>query len=153
MPVFLGLLRTIVPASFNAIIVAILDVPPSLPLLVQIVSANFFESVLRGTISIVFQEWNAFPHHTVVESVMLAPREVPGKSEDGTRVLALRHVGLGPKLDVFPSKRSGGQQRLMAIDYALTMSTEYILLDEVTSALRPMLFRDLLDTRRMLLRA
>jgi hypothetical protein len=55
MPVFLGLLRTIVPASVNAIIGALLDVPPSLPLLIQIVWANFFESVLRRNIGIVFQ--------------------------------------------------------------------------------------------------
>ncbi|MDR5734243.1 hypothetical protein QCE47_18205 [Caballeronia sp. LZ025] len=55
MPVFLGLLRTIVPASVNAIIGAILDVPPSLPLLLQIVLAKLFKSVLRGNIGIVFQ--------------------------------------------------------------------------------------------------
>jgi len=61
---------------------------------------------------------------------MLATRDVPGKSKDGTRVVGLRHVGLGPKLDVSPSKRSGGQQRRMAVDCPLTMSTEYILLDE-----------------------
>jgi|GEM_PF-6436430 len=83
---------------------------------------------------------------------MLAPREVPGKSKGGTRVVALRHVGLRAKLDVSPSKRSGGQQLRMAIDYALTMSTEYILLDEVTSALQPMLVREVLDTPRMLSR-
>jgi ABC-type polar amino acid transport system ATPase subunit len=83
---------------------------------------------------------------------MLAPREVPGKSKDGTRVVALRHVGLGPELDVFPSKRSGGQQRRMAIDYALTMSTEYILIDEVTSALQLILVCEVRDTLRMLSR-
>ncbi|GGD73267.1 hypothetical protein BG57_31125 [Caballeronia grimmiae] len=61
---------------------------------------------------------------------MLASREVPGKSKDEARVVALSHVSLGPKLDVSPSKRSGGQQRRMAVDCPLTMSTEYILLDE-----------------------
>ncbi|MHA6844852.1 amino acid ABC transporter ATP-binding protein [Ralstonia syzygii] len=108
---------------------------------------------LRRKIGIVFQQWNAFPHLTVVENVMLAPRKVLGKSRDEARMEAerqLRHVGLGEKLDVFPSKLSGGQQQRMAIARALAMSPSYMLFDEVTSALDPMLVGEVLDTLRML---
>lgn len=108
---------------------------------------------LRQKIGIVFQQWNAFPHLTVVENVMLAPRKVLGKSRDEARAEAerqLRHVGLGEKLDVFPSKLSGGQQQRMAIARALAMSPSYMLFDEVTSALDPMLVGEVLDTLRML---
>jgi polar amino acid transport system ATP-binding protein len=108
---------------------------------------------LRQHIGIVFQQWNAFPHLTVVENVMLAPRKVLGKSKEEARAVAerqLKHVGLGAKLDVFPSKLSGGQQQRMAIARALAMSPEYMLLDEVTSALDPMLVGEVLDTLRML---
>ena len=68
---------------------------------------------LRQKIGIVFQQWNAFPHLTVRENVMLAPRKVLGKSvEEASHVATaqLKHVGLGDKLDVFPAKLSGGQQ-------------------------------------------
>ena len=108
---------------------------------------------LRRRIGIVFQQWNAFPHLTVRENVMLAPRKVLGKSEEEAAHVAseqLRHVGLGDKLDVYPAKLSGGQQQRMAIARALAMSPEYMLFDEVTSALDPQLVGEVLDTLRML---
>jgi len=108
---------------------------------------------LRQRIGIVFQQWNAFPHLTVRENVMLAPRKVLGKSEEEAAHVAseqLRHVGLGDKLDVYPAKLSGGQQQRMAIARALAMSPEYMLFDEVTSALDPQLVGEVLDTLRML---
>ena len=108
---------------------------------------------LRRRIGIVFQQWNAFPHLTVRENVMLAPRKVLGKSEEEAAHVAseqLRHVGLGDKLDVYPSKLSGGQQQRMAIARALAMSPDYMLFDEVTSALDPQLVGEVLDTLRML---
>ena len=108
---------------------------------------------LRQRIGIVFQQWNAFPHLTVRENVMLAPRKVLGKSVDEADQIAsakLRHVGLGEKLDVYPSKLSGGQQQRMAIARALAMSPEYMLFDEVTSALDPQLVGEVLDTMRVL---
>ncbi len=108
---------------------------------------------LRQRIGIVFQQWNAFPHLTVRENVMLAPRKVLGKSVDEADQIAsakLRHVGLGEKLDVYPSKLSGGQQQRMAIARALAMSPEYMLFDEVTSALDPQLVGEVLDTMRNL---
>ena len=108
---------------------------------------------LRQRIGIVFQQWNAFPHLTVRENVMLAPRKVLGKGVDEADQIAttqLRKVGLGDKLDVFPSKLSGGQQQRMAIARALAMSPAYMLFDEVTSALDPQLVGEVLDTLRML---
>lgn len=110
---------------------------------------------LRRKIGIVFQQWNAFPHLTVLENVMLAPRKVLGKSRQEAEAIAveqLRHVGLGEKLNVYPSRLSGGQQQRMAIARALAMSPEYMLFDEVTSALDPQLVGEVLDTMRMLSR-
>ncbi len=108
---------------------------------------------LRQKIGIVFQQWNTFPHLTVLENVMLAPRKVLGKSKAEAEALAvqqLTHVGLGDKLKVFPGKLSGGQQQRMAIARALAMSPDYMLFDEATSALDPQLVGEVLDTMRML---
>ncbi|MCJ2065507.1 amino acid ABC transporter ATP-binding protein [Methylobacterium sp. J-088] len=90
---------------------------------------------LRSKIGIVFQQWNAFPHDTVLENVMLAPRKV---------------LGLADKLTVYPTRLSGGQQQRMAIARALAMAPAYMLFDEATSALDPMLVGEVLDTLRML---
>ncbi|MGC4008559.1 MAG: amino acid ABC transporter ATP-binding protein [Pseudomonas sp.] len=108
---------------------------------------------LRQKIGIVFQQWNAFPHLTVLENVMLAPRKVLGLSKEDAEAMAvkqLKHVGLGDKLKVFPQKLSGGQQQRMAIARALAMSPDYMLFDEATSALDPQLVGEVLDTMRLL---
>lgn len=108
---------------------------------------------LRRKIGIVFQQWNAFPHLTVLENVMLAPRKVLGRSKQEAEAIAveqLKHVGLSDKLKVYPSRLSGGQQQRMAIARALAMSPDYMLFDEVTSALDPQLVGEVLDTMRML---
>jgi polar amino acid transport system ATP-binding protein len=108
---------------------------------------------LRQKIGIVFQQFNAFPHLTVLENVMLAPRKVLGKSRAEAKEIAvkeLNHVGLGDKLKVFPGKLSGGQQQRMAIARALAMSPDYMLFDEATSALDPQLVGEVLDTVRVL---
>lgn len=108
---------------------------------------------LRQKIGIVFQQWNAFPHLTVQENVMLAPRKVKGMPKAQAAEIAskqLRHVGLGDKLDVYPGRLSGGQQQRMAIARALAMSPDYMLFDEVTSALDPQLVGEVLDTLRLL---
>jgi polar amino acid transport system ATP-binding protein len=108
---------------------------------------------LRQRIGIVFQQWNAFPHLTVLENVMLAPRKVLGKDKREAEELAVKqltHVGLREKVNVFPAKLSGGQQQRMAIARALAMSPQYMLFDEVTSALDPQLVGEVLDTMRML---
>jgi hydroxyproline transport system ATP-binding protein len=108
---------------------------------------------LRRKVGIVFQQWNAFPHLTVVENVMLAPRKVLGRPKAEARAVAVRqltHVGLADKLDVYPGRLSGGQQQRMAIARALAMSPDYMLFDEVTSALDPQLVGEVLDTLKML---
>lgn len=108
---------------------------------------------LRRKIGIVFQQFNAFPHLTVLENVTLAPRKVLGMSRADAEAVAVRHlqhVGLGDKLGVYPGRMSGGQQQRMAIARALAMQPSYMLFDEVTSALDPMLVGEVLDTLRML---
>ncbi|MEZ5885630.1 MAG: amino acid ABC transporter ATP-binding protein [Paracoccaceae bacterium] len=108
---------------------------------------------LRQKIGIVFQQFNAFPHLTVLENVTLAPRKVLGMSRaeaDEIAVKQLSHVGLADKLSVYPSRLSGGQQQRMAIARALAMSPDYMLFDEVTSALDPQLVGEVLDTLRLL---
>jgi polar amino acid transport system ATP-binding protein len=108
---------------------------------------------LRQKIGIVFQQFNAFPHLTVLENVTLAPRKVLKLGRREAEAIAekqLAHVGLSDKKDVYPSKLSGGQQQRMAIARALAMSPTYMLFDEVTSALDPQLVGEVLDTLRLL---
>jgi hydroxyproline transport system ATP-binding protein len=108
---------------------------------------------LRRKLGIVFQQFNAFPHLTARENVALAPRHVLGLPRSETSALAehyLAHVGLGDKLDAYPAQLSGGQQQRLAIARALAMKPDYMLLDEVTSALDPELVGEVLDTLRLL---
>ncbi len=108
---------------------------------------------LRRKIGIVFQQFNAFPHLTVLDNVTLAPRKVLGMGKKEAEEIAIKqltHVGLSDKVDVYPGRLSGGQQQRMAIARALAMSPEYMLFDEVTSALDPQLVGEVLDTLKLL---
>lgn len=108
---------------------------------------------LRQKLGIVFQQFNAFPHLTARDNVALAPRRVLGMNKLEAHELAeqhLAHVGLGDKFDHYPSQLSGGQQQRLAIARALAMKPDYMLLDEVTSALDPELVGEVLDTLRLL---
>jgi len=108
---------------------------------------------LRQNLGMVFQQWNSFPHLTVLENAALAPRIVKGFTKEEADEIArkeLIHVGLGDKLDVYPTRMSGGQQQRLAIARALAMKPAYMLFDEVTSALDPELVGEVLDTLRLL---
>jgi polar amino acid transport system ATP-binding protein len=108
---------------------------------------------LRRKLGMVFQQWNSFPHLTVLENAALAPRIVSKLSKREAIEIAkkeLNHVGLGDKLDEYPTRMSGGQQQRLAIARALAMKPDYMLFDEVTSALDPELVGEVLDTLRML---
>ncbi|WP_435237555.1 amino acid ABC transporter ATP-binding protein [Psychromonas sp. PT13] len=110
-------------------------------------------NLLRQNLGMVFQQWNSFPHLTVLENAALAPQVVKGFSKEKAEEIAtkeLKHVGLGDKLDEYPTKMSGGQQQRLAIARALAMEPDYMLFDEVTSALDPELVGEVLDTLRLL---
>ena len=95
---------------------------------------------LRRKTGMVFQDYNLFPHLTVVKNVMEGPVQVLKQSSADAKKTALDlldKVGLADKADAFPSQLSGGQQQRVAIARSLAMNPEYILLDEPTSALDP----------------
>ena len=102
---------------------------------------------LRRDVGIVFQSYNLFPHMTVEQNIMLAPRLVlkGAKAELRERAHAvLAQVGLSEKADAYPSQLSGGQQQRVAIARSLAMSPKLMLFDEVTSALDPELTGEVL---------
>lgn len=104
-------------------------------------------SALRQDIGIVFQSYNLFPHLTVEENIMLAPRSVKKMPKHQTRELAremLGRVGLLDKVRHYPEQLSGGQQQRVAIARSLAMQPKVMLFDEVTSALDPQLTGEVL---------
>jgi len=109
--------------------------------------------VVRRRIGIVFQAYNLFPHMSVVDNVMLAPRKVLklGKAEARAQAITLlQRFGLEEKADQYPDRLSGGQQQRVAIVRALAMKPDLLLLDEITSALDPELVAEVLDVIREL---
>jgi polar amino acid transport system ATP-binding protein len=108
---------------------------------------------LRKEVSIVFQQYNLFPHKTALENVMMAPVHVLKEDREQVRqraVALLRKVGLSAKADVYPGELSGGQQQRVAIARSLAMRPEVMLFDEVTAALDPETVKEVLNTIREL---
>ncbi|WP_075293044.1 amino acid ABC transporter ATP-binding protein [Pararhizobium arenae] len=102
---------------------------------------------LRLDVGIVFQSYNLFPHLTIGQNIMLAPRSVKNLPKTETVELAracLEQVGLGDKFDAYPEQLSGGQQQRAAIARSLAMQPKVMLFDEVTSALDPELTGEVL---------
>ncbi|MDQ1547551.1 MAG: hypothetical protein QOH69_2455 [Actinomycetota bacterium] len=102
----------------------------------------------RARIGVVFQQFNLFPHLTVLDNVTLASRKVHGVPRDQaeeTAVEWLERIGMRDKLRTYPDRLSGGQQQRVAIVRAITSNPELLLLDEITSALDPQLVGEVLD--------
>jgi polar amino acid transport system ATP-binding protein len=107
--------------------------------------------VIRRKLGIVFQSFNLFPHMTIRENITLAPIKVQGKSRDEANELAdglLNRFDLMEKADEYPDRLSGGQQQRAAIIRSIAVNPRLLLLDEVTSALDPVLVNEVLSIVR-----
>ncbi len=104
--------------------------------------------VVRETTSMVFQQFNLYPHMTVLKNLTLAPMKLFHKSKKEAEELAYHYldiVGLREKANTYPTTLSGGQQQRIAIARALCAQTKIILFDEPTSALDPETIQEVLD--------
>ena len=104
---------------------------------------------VRREVGMVFQNFNLFPHLTVLENCTLAPiwvRHIPQKEAEASAMKYLERVRIPDKAKNYPGQLSGGQQQRVAIARALTMNPKVMLFDEPTSALDPEMVKEVLDT-------
>ena len=110
-------------------------------------------NALRAEIGIVFQQFNLYPHLTVLDNITLAPMKVKKVSRDNAEMTALRlldRVGIGNQANKYPVELSGGQQQRVAIARALAMQPQIMLFDEPTSALDPEMINEVLNVMKNL---
>jgi polar amino acid transport system ATP-binding protein len=108
---------------------------------------------LRAEVGFVFQQFNLYPHLSVLSNITLAPmkiRKTPRKEAEEQAMALLERVGLSEKRDAYPTQLSGGQQQRVAIARALAMKPRIMLFDEPTSALDPEMIGEVLDVMQKL---
>jgi len=108
---------------------------------------------IRTEVGMVFQQFNLFPHKTVIQNIMLAPMKVRNIPEEKARAKGmelLAKVGLADKAEAYPDSLSGGQKQRVAIARALAMKPKIMLFDEPTSALDPEMVGEVLEVMKQL---
>ena len=110
-------------------------------------------NIHRQKMGMVFQQFNLFPHMTVLRNMTIGPMKLLGKSKmeaEEKALTLLNRVGLGDRADAYPSQLSGGQKQRVAIVRALCMDPEVMLFDEPTSALDPEMVGEVLEVMKEL---
>ena len=143
----LGQLETIQKGAIRVDGATLVDTPVNTGVAVYVEKDEQQQILLK--MGMVFQSFNLFPHMTVLENIMVAPRMVKAMKDADILPIAqslLEKVGLWDKRDVYPSTLSGGQKQRVAIARALAMKPEIMLFDEPTSALDPEFTSEVLRT-------
>jgi polar amino acid transport system ATP-binding protein len=116
---------------------------------IDVAAAKKNVDAVRREVGMVFQQFNLFPHLTILQNCTLAPMRTRGLSKDEAEALAMKYltrVRIPEQANKYPSQLSGGQQQRVAIARALCMTPKIMLFDEPTSALDPEMVKEVLDT-------